>query len=491
LLCAAVLRPTFSLLLALTALVRLPGFFISLYSGDEATYSSLALRILRGALPYHGAVDHKPVGIELTYALVYGAFGTCDIRLVRALLVCAIAATGWLLGAMAARIGGRPEARWVGAIYVLLTVAGMPSDVQAANAELVLNLPLALAAWCALDRRWLAAGVLTALAGFFKYQAVLAGAAWLAIALLEPTPWRERLRHVARLALGFALPWAALFALFVATGTWEDFVFWGWRFNFRYMSLLTLAEKARNAFEGTALVAACWSPVLLCVWAGRKGLLRFPLLWLFAMLAAVIPGGRYFPHYYLVAAPPLCLLAWPGALELGPRKRQLAVAIGLLVICGSEIGAWSWYRIKPVLAKEAVACDAVGKYVRARSTPADTVFVWGASSHTYYYYLRRVMATRFAFNNYLTGRMWGTRSNDETNAVTDPYVVREAWPELMRDLEAARPRFIVDAATGATHLGMFDWHPISRFPELSRFVERNYDPPTLVAGVPIYRLRER
>ena len=132
-LCGRSLRPTFAFLLALTALARLPGFFISLFSGDEAIYSSLALRILAGALPYQGAVDHKPVGIELTYALVYGAFGSCDVRLVRALLVAVIAATGWVLGAIAVRLDGRPHARWVGAIYVLLTTFGMPSDVQAAN----------------------------------------------------------------------------------------------------------------------------------------------------------------------------------------------------------------------------------------------------------------------------------------------------------------------------------------------------------------------
>jgi hypothetical protein len=483
------IRPSFVILLALTALARLPGFFVSLYSGDEATYSSLALKILAGALPYHGAVDHKPVGIEMTYALVYGAFGTCDIRLVRALLVCVIAATAWLLGAIIVRLDGRPQLRWVGAIYILLTAAGVPSDVQAANAELVLNLPLALAAWCALDRRWLWAGVLTALAGLFKYQAVLAGGAWLAIALLEPSPWRTRARNAALLAAGFAIPWAMLFALFVATGTMGDFVFWGWRFNFRYMSLLDGWAKARNALASTGLVLACWSPVVLCVWAARKGLRRFPLLWLFAMLAAVIPGGRYFPHYYLVAAPPLCVLAAMGALELGVHLRRLAIVVGVLILCASEAGAWCWYRIKPVLAHEADTATTVGEYIRARSTPADTVFVWGASSHTYYYYLRRVMATRFAFNNYLTGRMWGTPSNDVVNMNTDPFVVSEAWPELMQDLEQARPLFIVDAAAGAAHLGMWDWHPIRRYPQLQAFIGRNYDPPAMVAGVPIYRLR--
>ena len=483
------IRPTFGILLVLTALVRLPGFFVSLYSGDEATYSSLALKILAGALPYHGAVDHKPVGIEMTYALVYGAFGTCDIRLVRALLVCVIAATAWLLGAIMVRLDGRPQLRWVGVIYILVSAAGVPSDVHAANAELVLNLPLALAAWCALDRRWLAAGFLTALAGLFKYQAVLAGGAWLAIALAEPSPWRSRARNVARLAAGFALPWAGLFAVFLASHTVDDFVFWGWRFNFRYMSLLDGWEKARNALEGTLLVFAFWSPVMLCVWAGRKHLRRFPLLWLFAMLAAVVPGGRYFPHYYLVAAPPLCVLAAFGALELGIHLRRLAIVVGLLILCASEAGAWCWYRLKPVLAHEAETATTVGEYVRARSTPADTVFVWGASSHTYYYYLRRVMATRFAFNNYLTGRMWGTSSNDATGGDTDPFVVREAWPELMQDLEQARPKFIVDAATGAAYLGMFDWHPIRRYPQLQAFVDRNYDPPAVVAGVPIYRLR--
>src|SRR5262249_46787622 len=153
------------------------------------------------------------------------------------------------------------------------------------------------------------------------------------------------------------------------------------------MSLLSFWESTHNALENTLLVAACWSPLLVCLWAGRRAeVKRVPLCWLLAMLAAVTPGGRYFPHYYLVALPPLCLLAAPAL-----RKSWLAVTLGVALLCGSEICAWSWYRIKPVLAAEATTCAAVGQYIRARSTAEDTVFVWGSSSHTHYYYLRRVM----------------------------------------------------------------------------------------------------
>src|SRR5262249_3399686 len=88
--------PSLWLVLGITTLTRLPAFFVALYSNDEATYSALAVRILSGALPHAGAVDHKPIGMELTYAAVYAIVGPYRLVWVRALLVLVVAATGWI-----------------------------------------------------------------------------------------------------------------------------------------------------------------------------------------------------------------------------------------------------------------------------------------------------------------------------------------------------------------------------------------------------------
>src|SRR5262249_41455199 len=155
--------------------------------------------------------------------------------------------------------------------------------------------------------------------------------------------------------------------------------------------------------------------------------------------------------------PPLCLIAGPGLRHVLSRKGALRTAVlatAAVWICVAQVAAVSWFRLKPVLEAEAKAGAAVGDYIRQHSDENARVYVWGYSSPSYYYWIRRIMATRFAFNNYLTGRIWGTRLNDVPNAVTDAFVVPEAWHEALSDLERAPPQFIVDAASGATHLGM-------------------------------------
>jgi hypothetical protein len=113
------------------------------------------------------------------------------------------------------------------------------------------------------------------------------------------------------------------------------------------------------------------------------------------------------------------------------------------------------------------------------------LFVWGNSPEIYYY-SNRVMGARFPFCNYLTGKIWGTPLDDVDATGTEAHIVREAWPQLLADLTARPPRYIVDA--GAGRLDRFDRHPIARYPQLQRLVESAYRLEATVAGVPIYRL---
>jgi hypothetical protein len=61
--------------LVVLALVTRVAICAHTYFSDEATYAALAAKIQSGALPYVGAVDHKPPGIELLYAVVFTVGG--------------------------------------------------------------------------------------------------------------------------------------------------------------------------------------------------------------------------------------------------------------------------------------------------------------------------------------------------------------------------------------------------------------------------------
>jgi hypothetical protein len=490
-----------TLALRLPALVR-PYFF----SSDEAVYSALAVRMLHGVDPYTGAVDHKPIGIDLLYAAVYAITGPNHMLAIHILLVLVVWATAMMIGRVTA-IAGSPRAAPLAAfIYVCASAAGMPRDVQPANTELLLNLPTAGAAWLvcrALTRDgsgedqsvvWLAlAGAMTGLAGLFKYQASLAGIAWaVAVLYASRTPGRT-VRQLAALAIGFVIVAACLCGYFYVRGEWDAFAFWGWRYNFSYIAALTWRETLTALFFRTGTIALFWLPVaLLAIAAARaRQLPVLVIVWLACECAAVAVGGRFFLYYYLMALPPLSVAAAIGApfFFAERRARVLAVvSLGAISLLVSATLAWDWGRIVPEFQREHETEVAVGEYVRAHSTQDDRLFVWGNASQIYYF-ANRVMGTRFAFCNYHTGKIWGTWAYAVDAADTSIFVVPRAWDELLDDLDRAPPAFIVD--TGAGRLANFDRHPIARYAPLARRVAGGYRLDAVVDGVPIYKRQAR
>jgi 4-amino-4-deoxy-L-arabinose transferase-like glycosyltransferase len=166
----------------------------------------------------------------------------------------------------------------------------------------------------------------------------------------------------------------------------------------------------------TAVVAAAWSPLLVVLAVGRRHILRhrLTLVWLAAMLVAVVPGGRFFPNYFLMVLPPLALLVAPAITQLATAGRRAVVTLGVFVLAVSLAAAWKWDRVRPGMAHDDAAARAAARHVAARSSVADTLFVWGNSPEIYYY-ADRVMATRFAWANYHTGKIWGSRFADSVD----------------------------------------------------------------------------
>jgi hypothetical protein len=500
------------ILLAATLALRLPVLVRPyFFSSDEAVYSALAVRMLHGADPYAGAVDHKPVGVDLLYAAVYAITGPNHMFAIHALLIAVVWATAMLVGRIAVRLAPDRTASLAGLFYVCASAAGMPRDVQPANTELLLNLPTAAAAWLvcrAMATRQddevahstdigllAAAGMLTGVAALFKYQAALAGVAW-AMALVQQP--RERwfsgrtVRRLSALAIGFAVVAAALCAYFFVRGEWDAFAFWGWRYNFTYISALSMREKVSNLLVRSGVVSLFWLPIValagVAVW--RRQLPLLVAAWLAAECAALSVGGRFFLYYYLIALPPLSIAAVIGA-KIVARRRTVVVALAALGVVSLLVSAtlvWRWQAIRPDFRREHDAELAVGEYVRAHSSPEDRLFVWGNASQIYYF-ANRVMGTRFAFCNYHTGKIWGSWSYAVDAGDTSMFVVPRAWSELLDDLDRAPPAFIVD--TGAGRLANFDRHPIGRYEPLASRVAREYRLAAVVAGVPIYERQAR
>lgn len=460
---------------------------------DENVYSSIATRILEGERLYEGAVDHKPPGIMVTYAALYALFGRYQLLPVRVLLCLVVVATALVLARAAARVIDERAAKVSGFLYVAASVWGSQYELQAANCELFLNLPMVGAAYLVLNRapgqgRWcfLLAGLLTAIAGLYKYQACLFGVGWAVMVVADARlSWRERLARLAGLATGFALACATFLATMYASGAWDAFVFWGWGYNFEYMDALSTGDKALRAILHSAGIAAFWLPL----WFGMGRLdarLRWTMLpWFGAALLVVAQGGRFFTHYYLVALPALCVLAAPALLRAGRRAR---VARGLAV-CFSAASLVLSTTMPEVPREQRLGDEAnlrIAAWIRAHTGPDDRVFAWGGPGNVYHL-ADRVMGSRFPSSNYHTGKIWGTPLQDARATGTEAYRVPRAWTELAQDLVKSPPLLILDMAAAGLH--GFAGQGLDRYPRLAAFVARHYWKVAEVDGAPIYRRR--
>jgi hypothetical protein len=405
--------------------------------------------------------------------------------------------TGVLLSSISQQVSQKKEARLAGLFYVLVSAWGAAGDVQAANTELFLNCPLCLAALLLVPLlrgatpqvhlRLIAAGVITAVATMYKYQAGLAGCAWAVTVFMSGGSMWTRLQRLTSLAAGFIFIAALYLGIFYVGGVWDAFTYWGWEYNFHYMSILSGWMKAWNAFRYTLWTAFLWIPLLLCIKKPTRPLAALALPWLAMMLLASGAGGRFFPHYYLMALPPVCLLAAQDAWQLEGWRRKLSVRLGLAFVVFFIALSWSWYALKPNHQRSDTTYRAIGAWVQAHSALEDRIFVWGNSPQIYYY-ANRIMGTRFAFCVYHTGKIWGTPLYDLDATGTEAFSDPRAWTELMEDFKNEAPLYIIDG--GAGHLNLYDRHPIARYPDLARWIESRYRIVEWVVGVPMYRRNE-
>lgn len=504
---------------ALGASLRFPAFLRPLLSDDEAIYATTADALTRGDLLYRDVVDHKPPLIYHVYQAGFAALGTYDTQGAHVLVLLSVLLTAALLFATR-----KPEDAGAGlfgaALFLIFSTTWHDYDALAANCELFVLAPQALAAWLLVrDFRksgaggvvaHLAVGCLIGVSALFKYQGltflgVSAGmVAWARLAG-RMTSARAVAFAACQLA-GAALPGCLYLAWCAGAGNAEATLYW-FRFNFSYVGagltgtaalvrgLARLAMIGGTAVVpyGLGLAAAASVAADVARAVGRRAGSELPspvsflgLLWLLTSAIAVSAGGRFFGHYFHLVLAPLCLLAGPGATRLwhaGRLRRAM-----LLVLCA--VPALVFFALASFARPVAAALDEnepsyerVASRMAALTAPAERVFVWGNSPQLYVL-ARRPMGARFSFCNYMTGESPGTPTETgQWNA--DGNQLPAAWDMLLSDLDSRRPALLVDAA--AAGWDGYDKFPMARYPRLASYVAQHYISVETVDGVVLYR----
>jgi 4-amino-4-deoxy-L-arabinose transferase-like glycosyltransferase len=453
----------FLVLLALTVVLRMPGFFVAVFNSDETYLATQAHVIDVGGNLYEQATDRKPPVVPYVYAATFSFFGTTALWSVRMVAMFAVAITALLLAIEARRRWGA-RAGWIaGSLFVLAMVAFAPQDGQAANFEVFMLPSMTAAVLFARRGRAVSAGVGVALATLAKQT----GAATLLPVVYLLARSRGR-RGVALAALGFAVP-TALIALAVGP---SQLLYWAVIGNGSYLGLATVSGAVITTFLFmSATWAACNLPLLWRLpraWRDRR--VRAldggtdTDLWLWALSAAmsVAIGLRFFGHYYMQLVPPLVLLT-SGALARGAR-RLATITVAFAAVCALAFSA-AGYFMHP--GGPEPNYESVSRYLATTSRPDDPIFVWGSVPEIYWA-SGKLPATKFLTSSFLTGDYPGRPPNRPAVDAT----TKQAWADFYSDFAAHPPHYFVDATHADVRGGQY--YPISKFPRLARIVAQQY-----------------
>jgi hypothetical protein len=293
------------------------------------------------------------------------------------------------------------------------------------------------------------------------------------------------------LGIGWLIPVAAIVAYYSRIGAVDDleFLIQYQRFYVRgqeiywphllgQVGIIAAGQGAFILLAGSQAIRMLRRPV------GKRDL--FLLLFLLFSVAPFFIGGHYFAHYIVQAIPAFVLLAAerlrpsetpsPGppahAFFFRHARRFIVAIVALFWMVNT-----AYYTSLPADPHN----PNLARFVRAQTDPKDAVFIWTERSHILFE-IDRVYATRFLSNEFLTGRLYGSRyrqasaTADQARAASVP----QLWPALLQDLQKEKPRLIVDDAPDRSNF------TIGHYPPLSAFVRAYYEPGQTIDGFCVY-----
>lgn len=461
--------------LVLAFALRYASLFEPRWYGDEGIFAGVATNIREGRTLYAQAWDNKPPLIFYTYAAVQTVFGSSVFAL-HLWATVSVLATQVAVMAVAALVFGRRQALVAGVVFAIaMGTPVLESNLALTETFMILPTSLGVLAFVLTERRpeqrrsagYLASGAMFGIAAGFKQVAVfdLAAVAVMVLAMHE-RPGRALLA----LAVGFVAPQIAWSTLFVASGAF-------WEYWYAIAGSLRVYSEWAPA-ENPLLRLAGYLPALMAVaWLVRRRQLgeeitlrEMPIVWLGFAFSGATSSTFPFPHYLQQAVPACALVVAsnPPRVEREGLSRALLGVAGVLIVAivvgrfGPEFGVRK--QVNPVRyyttfvrhqwgtmsdqdydlrfdGKVLAVNDIVG-YTR-KDGAGESMFAWGELPWLY------------AAGGYTNPTRYYSSFLGE--------LIPDARPDIMRELEARPPAYIVvsDAA-------------YAPFPELDGFIGKRY-----------------
>ena len=458
---------------------------------DESVYYYIGKTALEGGRPYFDFYEMKPPGLFYSYALLVGLFGYSGVGAHLALLFVSL--SNMIFTYLIARdLGGKSMAAIAALAFIFFSLNPGASGLYlvAEHVALLWGLP---GIWLAMhypDRpsmtRLLLSGILLSLSVLVKQTAAVFGMAvviyWLMM-WLQHRP-RPALKPLVWWIAGGIIPLLGAWMILWASGTLEAAKFWLLDYSQRYASSVdenkiglyfdTSWKLVSGGYEGYFMPAAAG---LLALWWSRLSLAAKVFITSFALLSAgtIVPGFRFYGHYYLLAFPAVCIagamLFYTISVRIS-KKNTMSIGIVLIGLLWSvhHIAINSNMYIQPPLrfisrtfspgnpfVEHQILSEELGKVIQ----PNDTIAVFG-SDLQYFIYLDKKSPIRHVYM---------------------PFIAKGQFPEAVewqnetiRVLRETRPKYVIFNAYPYAWMARFDKQNRLTRNILEFLNATNYDP---------------
>ena len=422
---------------------------------DGPIFTYIGKTVLAGGAAYRDAWDIKAPGVFFFYALAsWLGQAPLSVHLLEALWQSGTAVT---VGLLAARRFESGRAGLLGGLIYLGLLYSQEGG-WLGQADGLISLPLALAVWFALLaqerdalRNWFLAAFFTGIAAVFKMPLGLLGIAFLWMAWRTgPRSAGEPFRRLAALAAGVAAPLLACLGYFHALGATRDLINTVFVIGPRYASLVWRHPDLR--FLVSALLDPRHIPLYIAgVLAGasarnpapgnerQRACLVLVAAWAATSLIVLVWHGAFLGYQFQELFAPLAVLSG-GAVEAFAHNdppRPLARKVLMAIAGVGAVTVATCVILNVTESLETVRAgnetEELASFIRARTTPKDSIYVWGRHAALY------LSAGRRPASKFLNSVV-----------LTEPWRELGLRPEFLQELQRDPPAYIVVESEGAS-----------------------------------------
>jgi len=427
---------------------------------DEGEYAYFGQLILQGFPPYGHAYNLKLPGTYYSYAFIMSIFGQTPSGIHFGLLLFNMGSVVFLF-MIAKKLFNDFSAVVAAATFGLLCLS--PAMLgQAAHATHFVTFFMLGGAWfliLAIEKQnlWysLSAGIMMGLAFLMKQSGVFFGVfAGLVILIHVFTDRTQILRGIVRLLVyiaGVCIPVGLLFLVMYYSGVFAKFWFWTITYPGVYASRVPLSE-AWNSFTMNFTpilnasfglwIAAALGALSLIFYPGKSRSRIFTVIFLLFSILTVLPGFYFRSHYFVPLLPAVGLVTALLFDMINQRIKKhfslvvFATGFVFLMIAGSTVATnkeFFFARDPSDLCRTIYAgnpfteSQPIARYLKENTNPKDKIFIFGSEPQIYFY------AQRQSASGYIY--MYDLAFNQK--------YVKEMQQEMFRDVEAAKPEFIL------------------------------------------------